>query len=213
MNYNKISIQRTAHYVLHGDLAKAQTLTLGCHGYGQLATYLARKWSGGLGSEHALVSAEGLNKFYWEGTGGRPVATWMTSHHRLDEIADFTAYLDALWRQYVAGAERGRRVLFGFSQGGTSMWRYIHACRPDFDVFVNWAGWVPEDIDLGELQDYLRGRRLIYVMGDADQYSTEDSRRRFEDIVAGHGLELERVGFAGPHRVDETVLRRVYASL
>ena len=97
-----IEVKRTAAYTVLGDVGQVgESLTLACHGYGQLASYIASKFKGLTPNGNALISAEGLNKFYWEGVSGDPVATWMTKKNRLEEIKDFSSYLDQLNHRYL----------------------------------------------------------------------------------------------------------------
>lgn len=207
-----IEVKRTAAYTVLGDLEGAsKSLTLACHGYGQLASYMASKFKALSKEGHAIVSAEGLNKFYWKGVTGDPVATWMTSKNRLQEIKDFTAYLDQLHSRYLNTSKSKKKVLLGFSQGGTTLWRWIHQSKPDFDVFINWAGWIPEDIDLKSLGPYLANKKLIYVYGKEDQYLSEERLALGMQIINKNELDIERITFEGPHRIDTLELEKIYA--
>ena len=206
-----IEVKRTAAYTVLGDVGQVgESLTLACHGYGQLASYIASKFKGLTPNGHALISAEGLNKFYWEGVSGDPVATWMTKKNRLEEIKDFSSYLDQLNRRYLHPSASKKKVLLGFSQGGTTLWRWIHKSKPDFDVFINWAGWIPEDIDLKSLNPYLANKKLIYVYGHQDQYLTEDRLRMGNQIIERNELDIEKITFDGPHRIDSLELEKIY---
>jgi len=204
---HKIPVQRTGVYFEAGDSEKAMTNWFVCHGYGQLAENLIRKFNEFVARGHAIISVEGVNRFYWKGVGGQTAATWMTKRFRLDEIRDNNNFLSQTYDHLNADA---KKVLLGFSQGGTTMWRWIHEKRPDFDVFINYAGWMPEDIDLSVLQEYLADKKLIFTYGSNDIYLTEDRIEAFHKVLEKSGLNVEIHKTGGEHKVDREVLSDLY---
>lgn len=208
-HYHQIQVPRTAHYLVQGPpAAEAHTCTVACHGYGQLAEYMHRKTSMLADRGHRIISVEGLNKFYWEGTSGRPVATWMTSHHRLDEIQDFCGLLSAVLDQECQQAKRV--VLLGFSQGGTTLWRWLYRHRPQIQAFINVAGWIPEDLPLYELQETYRSADLRYLYSDTDQYLTEERKAVAMRLIKNTGLPVDVSTFEGGHRVVPEIIVEQY---
>lgn len=180
-----------------------------CHGYGQRADHLLSKWSDFDSSKYSLLAAEAPHRFYWEGVTGRPVASWMTSRLRLEDIRDNNDYLDMLWFKYFRTSKTNS--IFGFSQGGTTLWRWLHDRRPAFDVFINYAGWIPEDLDLTVLQDYLQGKTLVFVYGGKDQYLTPDRLLKLKEIIGKSGLQVHIETFDGGHRIDRELLKSLVA--
>ncbi len=205
---NRVEVSRTGVYFQAGDLENAKVNWFACHGYGQLGENLIRKFDGFVDQGHSVISVEALNRFYWQGVTGQTAATWMTKRFRLDEIRDNNAYLSQVFDQ-VNGTSKN--VLFGFSQGGTTMWRWIHEKRPEFDVFINYAGWMPEDIDLSELQDYLEDKKLIFTYGAKDKYLTEDRIAMFQEVLAKSKLNVEIYKTGGEHKVDRGVLADIHS--
>ena len=208
-SYQHIIVPRTAHYIVTGPPAEESiTTTIACHGYGQLATYMSRKFQLLADRGHRIISVEGLNKFYWEGTAGRPVATWMTSHHRQDEITDFCHLLSAIYDKECRGARRV--VVAGFSQGGTTLWRWLHRHRPTVQAFINIAGWIPEDIDLSAISEMYADAEFCHLYSETDQYYTEERAKQLKAIATTTGIPIEYIPFEGGHRVVPESLLGVY---
>lgn len=204
---NKLVVERTGVFYQSGDNSKSVVNWFACHGYGQLANNLIKKFDGFVAQGHSIVSVEALNRFYWQGVSGQVVSTWMTKRFRLDEIKDNNAFLSKIYNE---NKGKGKNVLFGFSQGGTTIWRWIHKKRPDFDVFINYAGWMPEDIDLYSLKDYLSDKTLIFTYGSNDEYLTKDIIKAFKDVVKASGLNIIIHNMDGEHKVDRHVLNDLY---
>jgi len=199
----KLEIKRTAH-VYESGLKSAAIGWMMTHGYGMQANKLLGKFRVLDQNQHYFLSPEGLSKFYWKGVHhDEVVASWMTKRHRLDEIEDYTNYLEQVYDKL---RDRKRKVLFGFSQGGTTMWRFIHAKKPDFDVFINWAGNIPQDIEIEKMQAYLSNKKLIYVAGDKDEFITKERYEGLQKLSRLKGLNIEFIQTEGDHRVNKEVL-------
>lgn len=204
---NKIEVRRTGVYYQSGDMSDAEVNWFACHGYGQLGDNLIRKFDSFVEEGHSITSVEGLNRFYWQGVTGLTVSTWMTKRFRLDEIRDNNDYLSQIFNLI---QKDSKKILFGFSQGGTTIWRWIFEHRPDFDVFINYAGWMPEDIDLSILQDYLADKKLIFTYGSNDMYLTEDRIDYFHKVLEKSKLNVIIHKTEGEHKIDRSVLKDIY---
>ncbi len=176
-----------------------------CHGQGQRADRIIHKWSEFDPNEHRVVSLEASNRYYWEGLQEKDVAAWMTSRFRLEDIRDNNDYFDHIYNEYIAPCPL--KILFGFSQGGTTMWRWIHDRRPEFDVFIDYAGWIPEDIDLSCLQSYLRDKKLVFAYGTKDHYIKEDTIIGLNKVIDRSKLDIILEAHDGIHKVDRSVLQ------
>ena len=204
---HKFDVKRTAHYYTYGDPKKAKYLWFAFHGYGQLASRLIRKFSGLNEKEHFVVAPEGLSKFYWNGVQGEVAASWMTKLHRLDEINDYCNYLNEL-KQHIENQYDNfdKTVLFGFSQGCATMWRWLHREQVHFDYLVNWAGWIPEDISYLHLKAYLESKQLFFIYGKQDEYLTQQRIAALKEIVDRNQLNIKIQAFEGNHVVDRKFL-------
>jgi len=200
---HRVEVRRTGAYFEAGGKSEAKVNWFACHGYGQLGENLIRKFDGFVAQGHSVISVEALNRFYWQGVTGQTASTWMTKRFRVDEIRDNNDYLSQI---YNLENNDAKKILFGFSQGGTTLWRWIHEKRPDFDVFINYAGWMPEDIDLVELKDYLSDKKLVFTYGSNDKYLTDDRIELFHKVLEKSKLNVDIFKTDGEHKVDRSVL-------
>ena len=199
----KIPVQRTGVFYEAGNPDQSDVVWFTCHGYGQLSENMIKKFDVVVDRGHSVICVEGMNRFYWQGVSGQPVATWMTKRFRFDEIRDNNNYLSDIYQRVGPGK---KQILLGFSQGGTTMWRWIHEKRPDFDIFINYAGWMPEDIDLSVLSEYLEDKKLIFVHGNQDEYLTENRIEAFNEVLSRSTLDVEFYSFDGTHKIERNVL-------
>jgi len=202
----KIKTPRTAHIFKAGN-ATSQCVWMMTHGYAMLADQLLRKFSVVEQDQNYFLAPEGLSKFYWGGLRSQEVvSSWMTKRERLDEIEDYTNYLEKV---YAEVDHFNEKKLFGFSQGGTTMWRFIHAKRPDFQVFINWAGNIPMDIDILEMRDYLKNKKLVYVSGSKDEFVTPEKLEYLKNYCAEIDLQIDFHIFEGKHRIENSFLSKI----
>ena len=83
--------------------------------------------------------------------------------------------------------------------------------KPEFDVFINWAGWVVDDeVFKPEQIAYLNSRRLIHIRGSEDQYYNESREAKLKSIISNHGLEMDFKTFEGRHKVYTEVLQGLF---
>lgn len=213
---NAISVQRTARFFTLGDASgNAQRLIFACHGYGQLAGQFIYKFTEQLDSATLVVAPEALSRFYLDQTYGRIGASWMTREDRDNEIADYCAYLTLLFDQIKTQAvsPEARIVFLGFSQGCTTLTRWMVKERPPFDALVLWGGAFADDMDYLACADYFSGKKIFVVFGDADPFVTPDQIAKLQGFAQVQGLTYEALSFPGKHEIDRAVLTRVLAGL
>ncbi len=205
ISHQSLQVTRTAHYSTYGTLDKNKTkyLWIVMHGYGQLAKRMIHKFNQLNVDEHFVVVAEGLNRFYWHGENRSPVSCWMTSEDRYDEIDDFTSYLDQLYSKYAShiNQKKVKIMLMGFSQGCATMWRWIHASQPRYDMALNWAGWIPEDISYVHLKEYLSDKKHFFWYGNEDEFLTDGAMAGIKSVIKQNELSIEIHQFDGGHKL------------
>jgi predicted esterase len=206
----KIRAEKTGHYYTQGTITGSTRYVWIClHGYGQLGKYFIQKFEFLNPQEHYVVVPEGLNKFYFEGVNDRPVATWMTSEDRLDEIADYILFLESL--RHKIGWDKNQNIkiiYFGFSQGSTTLMRWLHDITPRIHYLLLWAGGLPDDLVFDHLRDYFNAIPTHFFIGDQDQYISPDGLLDKISMVEKLGLRLQLEHYTGDHRVDEIVLKK-----
>ena len=208
IQHNKITVQRTAHVYTYGNKAKAKVAVLVCHGYAHLADRIIQKFNNVPEDDIYVVSPEGLSTFYWKGMNEEPVASWMTSRNRLDEINDFSKYLSQVYAEYFSDFD-GKIVLMGFSQGCATIWRWQQRTPVEYHTMINWAGWIPEDIDLSNALDHLSDPQVHVVVGSKDQYLTDERIEAMEEVIQRNKIPATHHRFEGKHQVDRTLLESI----
>ncbi len=204
----KIRTEKTGHYFTHGTMTEKTRYVWVClHGYGQLGKFFIQRFEFLDPALHFVVVPEGLNRFYFEGVNEKPVASWMTKEDRLDEIADYVLYLEALRNKI--GWERNKNVkiiYFGFSQGVTTLLRWLQNIAPRADYLLLWAGGIPDDILFEHRRNYFRQIVCHYFLGDADPYIKSAMLEEKKDLVDASGLDVNLKLYKGDHRIEPNVL-------
>jgi predicted esterase len=216
MNHHRIKVEKTAHYYTHGQISpKVKYFWIAAHGYGQLANNLMRKFEH-LDEEHFVVAPEGLSHFYWEFKKAAVGASWLTKHHRLDEIADFSRYLWTIYNHFMSQLPDNVQVMiFGFSQGGTTIVRWLlndYPKMPRFDHLILWGGVLPNELDYAQYPDFNK-QSVYFVCGDKDEFIDTEKLKAHQQFATERGILLKPVHFEGRHEVLVPVLNRLIAHL
>jgi predicted esterase len=214
------TVARTARYEQLGEPSAAtRQLWLVAHGYGQLAEYFIRHFK----SVHAadpegtvVVAPEALSRFYLAGNEGRVGASWMTTADRQAEIADQSAYLNALLAQLLAACPPDVRVtVLGFSQGTATVSRWLvgrsDGWRPH--QLILWAGDFPADIEANAARRLLQGLPVVLVSGEQDGYVGPGKLRAQAETLRLHGAQVTTESFEGNHTLYPPLLRRLHEAL
>src|SRR5688572_17903685 len=102
---HRIHVRRSARFYTLGDPGpELKECWLVCHGYGQLAGRFAQSFAHITSPQRCLIFPEGLSRFYLDDEMRHKVgASWMTKEDREAEMADYVAYLDAVYEQVMRG--------------------------------------------------------------------------------------------------------------
>jgi predicted esterase len=212
MQHHKIKVEKTAHYYTHGQLAEqTKYLWFVTHGYGQLASHIIRKFEGFDADEHMVVAPEALNRFYWNMRDNIVGANWMTKQDRLDDIADYSAYLSTVFNQFAAHISPNTRViLLGFSQGCATQIRWILRGMPAFHQLIMWGGILPEDIDYKPFTHYFSDKKLHFVCGDNDEFINQERIDWHIEFANAQGLDVIYHPFVGKHEILTAKLQSIF---
>jgi predicted esterase len=208
-----LSVKRTARYFALGDPARAGEAWFVCHGYGQLAGRFLEKLRVLDDGRRYLVAPEGLSRFYLsEGATERRVgASWMTREDRLAEIEDYVQYLDAVYADVFGSLDRAPVTVhtLGFSQGASTVSRWVAMGNAKIDRLILWGGEFPPDLDLSleTAAGRLRAARLTLVYGRSDEYITPKIVQTITARLRQHGIPCKEIQFDGGHELNEAVLR------
>jgi predicted esterase len=219
MEEHLITVTRSARYFTWGAFtprARVAEVWYVLHGYGQLASRFGRHFDRLAGPARLIVAPEGLSRFYVAEGAGRVAdrrvgASWMTREDRLAEIADYVAYLDAVYTN-VSRRTEGQRpqvTVLGFSQGAAAACRWVAqgVVRPQ--RLILWGGEVPPDLDFEAGRERFAGLNLTLVIGRHDDFITPKILTRDTERLSAHGVPFRVVHYDGGHEIDEEVLKRL----
>lgn len=207
--HHKLPVPRTAHIYTLGEVGKhIKKVWIVTHGYGQLASSFIHRFEPILDEETLIIAPEGLSRFYWGKFTGKVVSSWMTSGDRLDEIADFSNYMQSVYELFIPQlAEDVNITLMGFSQGCATQIRWILREFPSFNNLVMWSGSIPEDIEYHERKDYWASKNLYFSYGTEDQLLSEKRIKWVFEVIKEKALTFDIFTFAGKHEVDKQALK------
>lgn len=210
---HKLKVERTAHYFTIGEAGKhIRRLIIACHGQGQRSQFFIRRFDVLDDGKTLIIAPEALSRYYLKNFGGEVGASWMTSAERLDEIADYANYLQQLLDAYLPLLNEQLEItLFGFSQGGATIFRWAMEKFPPVDRFILFGSMLPEDLDYRPYIDYFNTKELIWIYGTADPFLT-DTRLEFNrQVLEKNKLNFEERTFDGKHEVKREVLEELFA--
>jgi predicted esterase len=208
---------RTARYYVVGTPGAAvREVWFVCHGYGQLAASFAKDFEKLAGAERIIVAPEALSRFYLDAldqsAGERRVgATWMTREDRESEIGDYVGYLDAVYAAVMGELPApGARVhVLGFSQGVTTVMRWLALGTARADALTLWAGGLPHDLALDAYAGRFGRMKVTVVAGERDRLVGEEPLAAARARLFSAGIDHQLIRFAGGHRLDDAVLRQL----
>ncbi len=213
MTEHHLTVARTARYYTLGTFTDQTRHVWFClHGFGQLAAYFSRKFTGLLDEQTVVVVPEGLSRLYLDNTYTRIGASWLTREDRDAEIGDFVAYLNTLYDQLLAGQPSVplHITVFGFSQGAATACRWIDNGHIHVDRLILWAGYFPNGLAdliaptrLATVEThyvYALQDELIQRLPDADTYI---------DRLKADVPNLLVTTYEGGHRVEPAVLQTI----
>lgn len=213
MNWHEMAVQRRARVGVLGEPADAREVWVALHGHGQLVAEFLPAFDGLVEPHRAVVAPEALNRYYRVPEGHRgshatvPVGTtWMTREYRQAEIADYVDYLDAVAANVCPPA--ASVVALGFSQGVTTLARWVAQGRARVDRLVLWAGELPRDVDLAATRDRWPAT-VDLVIGSRDEFAEWIGVEAQVERLATAGIAATVTRFEGGHRLDRETLRRL----
>ena len=211
-----LKVSRTARYFTYGNFSEqTKYVWFALHGYGMLASSMVKRFRVLDPAEHFVIAPEGLSRFYWY-EPRVPVASWMTSEDRLNEIADYVAYLDQLYELILTDKDLSNCSInaMAFSQGTATLARWLTHGKIKADNVIFWAGFMlPHDADLSVTVPILNQSKVLYVLGDNDEWITPEKMEEQKAKLTDSGVHYELVMFEGTHRIDEPTLVKVANNL
>lgn len=203
---HSIKVEKTAHYYLQNPTQKIESILLVIHGYAQLAKDFIKEFEQLKDSSILVVAPEGLSKFY--NKDRKPVANWMTSHERQDEIEDYINYLNVLTSQLQMENGNVTFSVLGFSQGVSTLLRWVTQTKLKIQAIHLCAGTIPPELTIKDFSN-LKGTGFLYYFGSEDMLLKPEKAKEQIQILTKMDLAMEEIFFKGRHEIPEELIRRL----
>ena len=200
--------KKTYRYQVLNDNPQAKTVLYVLHGYGQLVKFFIQKFKN-LNQEILIVAPEGMHRFYKKGNSGRVGASWMTKEARETDISDNMIYLNALDIEVARKYPITKRILLGFSQGGSTAIRWKLNQNVKFDALIVWASDFPPDEEWPANMQKESNNTL--VIGNNDEFFTEESKNKVVKAYLSKGFEIS--DYIGTHDIEQNTLNKIFNKL
>jgi len=196
---------KTYRFETINNHANVKTVLYVLHGYGHLAKYFIQKFAH-LSEDLMIVAPEGMHRFYLKGASGRVGASWMTKEIREVDIADNINWLDALDDEISKSHTIERRILLGFSQGGSTAIRWNIHGKVKFDALIVWASDFPPEEK--ENTEQLIDNQSHFIIGSNDEFYDSKGQEQLIDYYKSIGFKIST--YIGTHDIHgDTLLKAI----
>lgn len=206
-----IKFEYSAHYrTSHIVNRQEKEIFIALHGYGQLSEFFLRKLHPIFFEDRLIIVPEATNYAYLQGFSGRVGANWMTKHEREIAIVNNNNYLNALLQSFLLKYSNKPKIkVMGFSQGAATATRWVSQLDVPVDTLILWGGGFAHDLDLGKTSENLQGTKCYIALGDQDEFVTEESIQKQDELIKAMGLEVERLSYPGGHDLEIQLLAKI----
>ena len=203
---NHITVPKTARYYTLGQLDEnTKQVWIVIHGFRQSAKSFITEFEALANNSNFFIAPEALNRFYADKQGTETVATWMTRDDRLNEIKDYVSYLELVYNHFELNKFNGLITALGFSQGASTLTRWLDVTKNRIDRAIVYAGEVaPELLPLRE-DSGLRKTKNFYICGTQDKFFTLAKQTLARETY--QQLNFTEISFEGKHEINVEVLR------
>jgi predicted esterase len=205
----KIIVPKTARYFELGENTQAtEHIWIVLHGYAQLANYFIKNFEVLNNEKHLIIAPEGLHRFYWNGFSGRIAASWMTKEDRLDDINDYTNYLNLVYTEVISNLKNknAKIHLLGFSQGGATVCRWFANKKIRCNSLILWASVIPDDMDFENDSEIFNSVNTYFVVGSKDEFLDEKQIENHKQFLESKKIDFKFIFFEGKHELDKAAL-------
>jgi len=189
-----------------------------CHGHGQLAARFIARFLPLESAQRLFIAPEALSRYYLSPPKagphppGTPIgASWMTSEDRESEIDDYVSYLDLLHDEIFSVVDRAKVRLWvlGFSQGASTVVRWVVRGKVEPDRVVVASGMLPAELDETAAVRLKARGSLTVTFGDDDEFANADRVASEEAKLNQLQIPYEMIRFNGGHTITPALLERL----
>lgn len=204
---NHIIIDKTARYYTLGELnAHTEQVWFVLHGHGQLAGNFIKKFEPLLTDKIFFIAPEALNHFYIKRGSMDVGATWMTKEDRLNEIKDYVNYLSDLYDHFDLNQYPKIKITaLGFSQGASTVTRWVNAYNQRIDRMIVYAGEVGPELVPPLETSGLNKSENHFIYGTQDEFFKPEIFMEMRETYGS--LNLNFIEFEGTHEIYTEVLK------
>lgn len=209
MKEQHIIVNKTARYYTLGELnTHTQQVCFVLHGFGQLAGNFIKNFEPLLTDKIFFIAPEALNHFYLKKASGEVGATWMTKEDRLNEIKDYTNYLNDLYENFDLEQYPNVKITaLGFSQGASTVTRWVNSTHHRIDKTIVYAGEVGIEVFPLLPTSPLAKSNNYYVYGTQDEFFKLELFKQMKE--AYKELNFTFVEYEGTHEIYTDVLKPI----
>ena len=206
MQSHHISVTKTARYHTLGTLnEQTEEVWFVIHGWVQLASEYLNSFAALDNGKRYIIAPEALNRFYLKVGKPEVVATWMTREDREAEIADYVAYLNALYDSLPLKSTKAKIIVLGFSQGVATVSRWMYQNPRKGDTLVFYAGEPANELQSKESMASFDKTKNYFIYGNEDQFINELNIQKFKGMLPN----FEFITFEGKHEINAEVLQKI----
>ena len=200
---HKLIVNKTAHYYHHPAVISTKGVIVAIHGYAQLAGEFGDNVKELSTNGFDIYVPEALSKFY--NRERQPVASWMTSYEREDEINDYKKYLQTLMQLIIKKNPSTPIHLIGFSQGVSTLLRWYAYSNTNAASVHLIAGSIPQELSSDNINQ-LMANKYYYYYGIKDRLVIESQVNEYLDQLTEIGIDYEKILFDGRHEVPKELV-------
>ncbi len=207
MTEKHIIINKTARYYTLGSLNEhTKQVWFVLHGHGQLAGNFIKKFEPLLSDDVFFIAPEALNHFYLKRGSMDVGATWMTKEDRLNEIKDYINYLNDLYENFDLDQYANVKITaLGFSQGASTVTRWVNATQHRIDRTLVYAGEVASELIPLQETSGLKQSQNYFIYGTEDEFFKPVI---FDEMIARYeSVNLNLIKYEGTHEIYSEVLK------